>query len=95
MNEDTIGGEGRDIIGKVKETAGDVSGNSSLQGEGLVDQLTGKAQKVIGAARDAVGPGGDALAQKATDFAKKRPFAVAALVGVLGVALINTLRGKR
>jgi len=95
MNEDTIGGETRDIVGRVKETAGNITGDSGLQGDGLVDQLAGKAQKALGAARDAIGPNGDALAQKATDFAKKKPFAVAALVGVLGIALINTLRGKR
>jgi uncharacterized protein YjbJ (UPF0337 family) len=95
MNEDTVGGEGRDIAGKFKETAGNISGDTSLQGDGLMDQLTGKAQKALGSAREAIGPSGDALAQKATDFAKKRPFAVAALVGVLGVALINTFRGKR
>ena len=31
---------------------------------------------------------------KAKGFAKSRPFAAAALVGVIGVALLNTLRGK-
>jgi hypothetical protein len=35
------------------------------------------------------------LVDKAKAFAKSRPFASAALVGVLGIALINTLRGKR
>ncbi|MEO5938953.1 MAG: CsbD family protein [Sphingomonas sp.] len=95
MNEDTMGGEARDIAGKVKETAGNVTGDTGLQGDGLLDQLAGKAQKAMGSARDAIGPNGDALAQKATDFAKKRPFAVAALLGVLGIALINTVRGRR
>lgn len=37
MNEAMLAGEGRDIVGKVKETAGDVSGDRSLQGEGLAD----------------------------------------------------------
>lgn len=95
MNEDTLGGETHDIAGKVTETAGNIVGDKGMQGDGLMDQLAGKAQKALGAARDAVGPNGDAMAQKATDFAKKRPFAVAALVGVLGIALINTLRGRR
>ena len=76
MNEDKLTGEGRDIAGKVKETAGDMTGNTSLQGDGIGDQLAGKAQKVLGAARE-------------------RPWAAAALAGVLGIALINTLRGKR
>lgn len=41
---------------------------------------------------------GDSLAplvDKAKGFAKARPFASAALAGVLGIALINTLRGKK
>lgn len=94
MIEDTLGGEARDIGGKVKETFGNVTGDTKLQSDGLVDQFAGKAEKALGAARDAIGPNGEALAQKATDFAKKRPFAVAALVGVLGVALLNTFRGR-
>ena len=32
--------------------------------------------------------------EKAMGFAKARPAATAALAGVLGIALINTLRGK-
>ena len=76
INSDTLSGEGKDLGGKVKETAGDVTGDSSLQGEGLVDQVTGKFQKAFGNARDGAHP-------------------VAERAGVLGVALINTLRGKR
>ncbi len=95
MNEDTLAGEGRDIAGKVKETAGDVTGNTSLQGEGLGDQLAGKAQKIVGAARDALAVDGGPLADKARRFARERPWAIAALAGVLGIAIINTLRGKR
>lgn len=44
-----------------------------------------------GAAKDAVNGGiGQVKA-----LAKKQPFAFAALAGVLGIALINTLRGKK
>jgi hypothetical protein len=35
------------------------------------------------------------LIDKAKSFAKARPWASAALVGVTAIALINTLRGKR
>ncbi|WP_157216316.1 hypothetical protein [Flavisphingomonas formosensis] len=39
---------------------------------------------------------GDApLMEKAKGFAKERPWASAALVGVAAVALLNTLRGVR
>lgn len=33
--------------------------------------------------------------EKARAFAKAKPAATAALAGVLGIALLNTLRGKR
>ncbi len=42
------------------------------------------------AAADKIGP----LADKAKAFAKDRPFATAALLGVVGMAVLNTLRGK-
>jgi uncharacterized protein YjbJ (UPF0337 family) len=95
MNEDILEGEGRDIGGKIKETAGDVVGSPGLQAEGLGDQLAGKAQKVAGTVRDAVNENAGPLIEKGKDFARKRPFAALALAGVLGVALLNTLRGKR
>jgi uncharacterized protein YjbJ (UPF0337 family) len=95
MNDDQLSGEGRDLTGKVKETAGDFTGNSSLQSEGLADQLQGKAQKAYGAATDALSGGVGPLVDQAKGFAQKRPFAAAALLGVVGLALLNTLRGKR
>jgi hypothetical protein len=36
----------------------------------------------------------NAAKEKVTGFAKARPAATAALAGVLGIALINTLRGR-
>ena len=95
MNEDMVAGEGRDIVGKVKETAGHLTGNRSLQGERLVDQLSGKVQKVIGAAKDVIAADGEPTLDGARRFARVRPYAAAALVGVIGLALINTLRGRR
>ncbi|WP_116090699.1 CsbD family protein [Sphingomonas crusticola] len=95
MNDDQLSGEGRDLTGKVKETAGDFTGNSSLQSEGLTDQLTGKAQKAYGAASEALSGGVGPLVDQAKGFARKRPFAAAALLGVVGVAILNTLRGRR
>jgi ElaB/YqjD/DUF883 family membrane-anchored ribosome-binding protein len=38
--------------------------------------------------------GGNQAVDKATSFAKERPWATAALAGVVGMALLNTLRGK-
>lgn len=39
--------------------------------------------------------GDAALADKAKSFAKARPWASAALVGVAALAVLNTLRGRR
>jgi hypothetical protein len=44
--------------------------------------------------KDRLTGGAGPLADKAKAFAKARPFATATLAGVLGVALLNTLRGK-
>ena len=95
MNQDTLQGEGRDVVGKIKETAGNLTGDRALQGEGLMDQLNGKTQKVVGAAREALATNGAPLLDKARQFARERPFASAALAGVVGLAILNTLRGKR
>lgn len=73
MNADKLAREGRGVVGKVKETAGDGTGDTALQGEGLVDQPSGKAQKIAGAARDAFVNEGEPLADKARRFMRERP----------------------
>ena len=93
MNSTTLSGEGQDLGGNLKEGLGKVTGDKSLQGEGVADQLAGNAKQAIGAAKDAIGNPGP-LIDKAKGFAKERPFAAAALAGVVGLALLNTLRGK-
>ena len=93
MNATTFEGEGQDIVGNIKEGVGKATGDKSLQGEGAADQIAGNVKQVTGTAKDALGNVGP-LADKARGFAKERPFATAALLGVVGLALINTLRGK-
>lgn len=89
MNQDTATGTANDVAGRVKETAGAATGDRSLQASGVVDQVKGAIQKTIG------GEGGtNATVDKAKAFAKARPWATSALVGVVGLALLNTLRGK-
>ncbi|WP_374944851.1 CsbD family protein [Sphingomonas sp.] len=90
MNSDTLAGGGKDLGGSLKEGAGKATGNESLRGEGVADQLTGQVQKGYGVARDNVGP----LAEKAKQFARDRPYTAAALAGVVGLAILNTLRGR-
>jgi uncharacterized protein YjbJ (UPF0337 family) len=40
--------------GKVKEAAGNVSGDAKLKHEGQADQVAGKAQNAVGGAKDAL-----------------------------------------
>ncbi len=97
MNEDTLKGTGKHLAGKLEETTGDITGDSSLKAEGIADQLSGKARKVIGSVKDALG--GDAAVVSTLDkvklFAREKPFATAAAIGVVGIALLNTLRGRK
>ncbi len=95
MNNDVLEGEGRDVGGEIKETAGDVVGSPRLQAEGLTDQIAGKVQKATGRLRDAAAENVGPLIERGRDFARKRPFAALAVVGVLSIALINTLRGRK
>lgn len=60
-----MSGELDKISGKVKEVVGDVSGNTKLEAEGLVQQGIGKVKEVVGDIEEKVG---DVL-QKA----KKKP----------------------
>lgn len=94
MSIATFKGDGNEIGGKIKETAGNLTGDTSLKSEGIADQVTGKVQQGYGAARDAVAENVAPYAAKVKDFARDRPFATAALVGVVGLAFLNTLRGK-
>lgn len=95
MNEDTIKGTGHDVAGKIKETVGDVTGDHSLKGEGLADQLTGKAQKAVGTVKEMIDTGAQPMLDQFKQFAREKPFATAVAIGVVGVALLGSLRGKK
>ncbi len=93
MNTTTLKGEGQDLGGNIKEALGNATGNTSLQSEGVADQIAGNAKQLAGAAKDVFSNPGPTI-EKAKGFAQARPYATAALVGVVGLALLNTLRGK-
>lgn len=40
------------VKGKVKEVAGDISGDDKLKSEGIIDQAIGKAKEVISSVKD-------------------------------------------
>ena len=93
MNSTTVEGNATQLGGQIKEAAGDVTGNEKLQGSGLADQISGFFQKNLGSTKDMAAQAGP-LADKAKGFAKARPAATAALVGVLGLAVLGSLRGR-
>lgn len=94
MNTDTLAGAATDFGGKAKETLGTATGDQSLKSEGVADQLSGTVQKTVGQAKDVVEDNIRPLVDYVRQFSKERPLAAAAVAGVLGIALINTLRGK-
>lgn len=54
MNKDRVEGSFKQAKGKVKEVAGEVTGDAKLQGEGKADQVEGKVQNAIGGAKDKI-----------------------------------------
>lgn len=52
MNKDTVKGKAKQIAGSVKSKVGEVTGNRSLQAEGLKDRAVGTIQEKLGQARD-------------------------------------------
>lgn len=54
MNDDQSKGRAKDVGGKIKETAGDLTGNKKMEHEGQADQAEGKVQKTWGDAKDDV-----------------------------------------
>lgn len=94
MNTDTLTGAANNVGGKVKETLGGAIGDRSLQSEGAADQLDGTIQKTVGHAKDVVEENIRPLIDYVRQFSKERPLTAAAVAGVLGIAVINTLRGK-
>jgi uncharacterized protein YjbJ (UPF0337 family) len=54
MDKDRVKGSATNLGGKAKETAGKVTGDEKLKGEGVVDQVKGKVQNAVGGIKDAI-----------------------------------------
>jgi uncharacterized protein YjbJ (UPF0337 family) len=54
MDKDRVKGAATRMGGKMKQAAGDVTGDTKMQTEGKMDQAKGKAQNAIGSAKDAL-----------------------------------------
>lgn len=50
-----IGGAGRNVVGRVKEGVGRLSGRDDLAGEGLMDQAAGSVENAAGSVAEAAG----------------------------------------
>ena len=61
MNKDQVKGVAEQAKGKVKEAAGDLTGNKSLERKGEAEQVSGKVQKNYGDAKENVKDGIDKL----------------------------------
>jgi uncharacterized protein YjbJ (UPF0337 family) len=49
--ENSAEGKAKDLKGKIKDAAGGLTGDSSLQAEGKIDQMKGKVQDKVGEAQ--------------------------------------------
>ena len=53
MNKNQVKGAAKDVAGKIQETAGQVTGNTSQQAKGVAKQVEGKVQRGVGNVQDA------------------------------------------
>ncbi|MDU0460149.1 MAG: CsbD family protein [Geobacteraceae bacterium] len=53
--KDQIEGKFHEVKGKIKESAGKLSDNPELQGEGVGEKIAGKAQQKIGQVKKVLG----------------------------------------
>ena len=51
-DQDRIDGAAKTMGGKVKEAAGNVTGDEKLKAEGKADQVSGKVQNAVGGLKD-------------------------------------------
>jgi uncharacterized protein YjbJ (UPF0337 family) len=52
LDKDRVEGAAKNVGGKIKEAAGNVTGDEKLKREGQTDQVTGKVQNTVGGIKD-------------------------------------------
>lgn len=53
-DHDRIDGAAKNIGGKIKEAAGNLTGDEKLKAEGKADQVAGKVQNAVGGVKDSL-----------------------------------------
>lgn len=53
-DHDRVEGSAKNLGGKAKEFAGDVTGDEKLKAEGKADQVSGKVQNAVGGMKDSL-----------------------------------------
>jgi uncharacterized protein YjbJ (UPF0337 family) len=64
MNRDELEGKGEQLKGKIKQAAGDLTGNPDLHDEGVADEAAGDVQEGFGKVRRKVGEAVEELGSK-------------------------------
>jgi uncharacterized protein YjbJ (UPF0337 family) len=54
VDRDRVEGAAKNVGGKIKEAAGNLSGDEKLKREGQADQVTGKVQNTVGGLKDKI-----------------------------------------
>jgi uncharacterized protein YjbJ (UPF0337 family) len=50
-NDDELNGKGKNLKGRVKQAAGALTGNKKVEAEGAADRVAGAAQEAVGRAK--------------------------------------------
>lgn len=69
VDQNRFEGTARTIGGKIEGAVGNMTGDSKMQADGLVDKVTGKAQQAYGQASDTVRDAVGSMGGKAKDYA--------------------------
>jgi uncharacterized protein YjbJ (UPF0337 family) len=54
MDKNRVEGKARQVKGAIKDAAGGLTGNTSMQAGGKIDKVVGKAQEGVGRVKDEV-----------------------------------------
>ena len=54
MDKDRIAGSAKEVIGGIKEAAGEAVGDAKLKADGKAEKVEGKIQNTIGGIKDAL-----------------------------------------